>query len=118
MSDAEARRTSEVPESAPHDLSAQAAEIDAVQRWRRRVVRLWVATMLTAIMVWALVAAAAVPRVVELCAAALLATLAGASVWHMHRGMCPRCGRRIRFQPRIELPLRCPHCSAPFFASP
>ena len=100
------------------DRSRLATELGALQRWRRRVVRLWIATMLAAIGVWALVAAVSVPLAVELGAAAVLAMLAGGALWQMRRGACPSCGRRIRFRPRIELPLACPHCSASFVAPP
>ena len=99
------------------DLESQAG-IAAVQQWRRRVVRLWLTTMVTAIGVWGLFAAVAMPWILELGTAALLALLVGVSLWHMRRGACPRCGARIRFAPRIELPRTCPHCSAPFVASP
>jgi hypothetical protein len=100
----------------PQSMPASGAEVAVVQRWRRSVVRLWIATMLVAIAVWALLAATRVPWLVELGLAAALALLTGSALWKMRRGACPRCGGRIRFQPRIELPRACPHCAAPFFA--
>jgi ABC-type transport system involved in cytochrome bd biosynthesis fused ATPase/permease subunit len=88
----------------------------SLQRWRRSVMRLWIATMIAAILVWALVAAARLPAYVETAIAAVLVALAVLSAWNMRRGRCPRCGARIRFAPRIELPPACPQCAAPFIS--
>jgi len=107
-----------VADTLDHNVRRFTREIVALQRWRRRVVRLWIATMLAAIGVWAMVAAIALPWAVELSAAAVLGILVGVSVWQMRRGRCPSCGRKIQFQPRIELPLACPHCSTSFVVSP
>jgi hypothetical protein len=103
--------------NAPHDPTDSTNDaIATVQRWRRSVVRHWIATMVAAIAVWGLLAATAVPWVVEAGAGTVLLILTGLSLWKMRRGRCPRCGARIRFEPRIELPRACPHCAISFVA--
>jgi len=85
-----------------------------LQRWRKRVVRLWVATMAAAIGIWVVAAAFSTSIELELALAVVLTGLVALAVREMHRGVCPRCGRRIRFEPRIELPRSCPGCGVSF----
>lgn len=89
-------------------------EILHLQRWRKRVVRCWIATMATAVGVWIIASAFAAPLAIEIGLAALLASLTLLAVRAARRGACPRCGGRIRFEPRIELPQACPHCRIAF----
>jgi hypothetical protein len=89
-------------------------DLDCLQRWRKRVVRLWVATMAAAIAIWAVAAAFSTSIELELALAAALIGLVALAAREMHRGACPRCGRHIRFEPRIELPRSCPGCGAAF----
>src|SRR5262245_51273710 len=103
-----------VDRSAERAALLDRAELDGLQRWRKSVVRSWVTTMLAALIVWTAVTAFQPPMAVELTAALVLVVLVGLAVRNMRRGRCPRCGHPIRFQPRIELPRRCAHCSAPF----
>jgi len=81
-----------------------------LQRWRRRVVVSWIATMAVAVVVWGAVSVFALAPVFEFLAASLLAVLALLAARLTYAGACPRCGGRIRFQPRVELPASCPHC--------
>lgn len=98
-----------VPESLLNE-----AELQRVHRWRRRVVRLWLATMAIALGTWVVAAAFSPPTALEIALAVVLASLALLACREMRRGACPRCGERIRFEPRIELPGACPHCHTPF----
>ena len=91
------------------------AEIAAIHRWRRTVVRWWVATMVASVAVWAILGLFGAPTWLEVLSAAALLLLASLALWGMRRGACPRCGTRIRFQPRIELPQSCEHCGLAFF---
>ena len=106
-----------VPTDSLRQQTHNQASIEAVQRWRRGVVLLWIITMVAAVSSWALLSAIAVPGGGELASAALLLLLAGLSTWNMRRGKCPRCGAKIRFRPRIELPRFCQNCAAPFIAA-
>lgn len=93
-----------------------AHEIELLHAWRRRVVRWWIATMIAAVLTWGSAAAFRLPAVAEFALAALLACVALMAVRQTLRGRCPRCGTRIRFEPRVELPLRCSRCASEFVA--
>jgi Flp pilus assembly protein TadB len=92
--------------------SLSECQIRRVQAWRRGVVGLWIATMVAALAVWVIVSALSARFVVELTLVALPVGFAALATWNMRRGRCPHCGQRIQFEPRIELPRACPHCTA------
>jgi hypothetical protein len=93
-------------------------EMEILLRWRKRVVVQWVGVMLTALGVWAIAGTHALAVAFEFAAALLLAFITLLAVRTMRRGACPRCGGRIRFEPRIELPPACSHCQVAFRLDP
>jgi hypothetical protein len=56
-----------------------------------------------------------VPPAAEAVMVAALALLIALAAWDTRRGKCPTCGARVRFRPRIELPLACANCAAQFW---
>ena len=93
------------------------AQLKSIHTWRHRVVMLWIATMAAAIAVWAASAALTLSLTVQIALGGLLLGLVGVAAWTMCRGKCPSCGERIRFAPRIELPLACSRCRASFHSA-
>ena len=100
------------PESA---VALTQAQLKGIHAWRRRVVLLWIITMAAAILVWAGSAALALALPVQIALGAALFVLLVTATATMLRGKCPGCGQRIRFAPRIELPLTCSRCGVSFF---
>ena len=90
------------------------SELEQINAWRRVVVRLWLVTMGVSVLVWAAAAAFVLPHAVQIVLGVVLVALVVGSILMMRRGRCPRCGQKIRFAPRIELPLACGHCGVPF----
>jgi len=82
--------------------------------WRRQVVRWWIATMIVALLAWCVAAALPLSRRWEAVLGGVLLLIIGIALYQTHRGRCPRCDARIRFEPRIELPRHCPRCGADF----
>ena len=93
------------------------AQLKGIHAWRRRVVCLWVITMGTAILVWAASAAFDLSLRAQVALGVLLLALLGVATATMRRGKCPSCGQRIRFAPRIELPLACSRCRTSFYSA-
>jgi hypothetical protein len=89
-------------------------EVARLQRWRKKVVRLWLATMAVALGIWVAAAAFAPPMALELMMAVVLVSLVALALRETRHGTCPRCGQPIRFEPRIELPRSCSGCNASF----
>lgn len=104
-----------VPPESP--LALTEAQLKGIHAWRRRVVSLWVITMGAAVLVWAASAAFALSLAAQIALGALLLALLGVATVTMRRGKCPSCGQRIRFAPRIELPLACSRCRASFYSA-
>lgn len=92
-------------------------QLKGIHAWRRRVVSLWIVTMAVAILVWAVSAALTPSLPVQIALGALLLLLVGVATVTMRRGKCPSCGLRIRFAPRIELPLACSRCRVSFYSA-
>ena len=90
-------------------------EVARLQHWRKKVVRLWLATMAAALGIWVAAAAFSPPMALELMMAVVLVALVALALRETRRGTCPRCGQPIRFKPRIELPRSCSGCNASFF---
>ena len=112
--EADGCRDGAIPDAHPGIARSRASDLEPLQRWRRTVVRLWLATMVLAVAVGVMLTAFRLPMFVEAAAALSLLTLAGFAAWNMLRGVCPFCLTAIRFRPRIELPPACPGCAAPF----
>jgi hypothetical protein len=70
--------------------------------------------MAAAFALWTAVTAFALPQSIQLAFASLLVALVLITLRTMRRGQCPRCGKRIRFAPRIEIPPACVHCNIDF----
>ena len=92
-------------------------ELDRVHAWRKRVVRLWLATMGAAILVWAASAGFRLSEPIQIALFLGLTALVIIATVAMRRGRCPRCGQAIRFAPRIELPPACSRCQVPFHST-
>ena len=118
MTAAEATRADPAAEDHQHGIGMPTEEaFERLQRWRVRVVRLWLATMITALAILLLLAAFQPPAAVQYIAALALFGLAGLALRSTREGLCPYCQARIRFEPRIGLPPACHKCAMPFFAT-
>lgn len=100
----------------PSSPDADPSVVAEVQQWRRRVVRGWIATMITALAIGAGAAIWPMTLSLEVAAAVALCALAAYAAWQTRQGRCPRCSAPIRFEPRIELPAACGHCGIAFSA--
>lgn len=79
--------------------------------------RLWLVAMGASILIWAASAAVVLTLPVQIALGAVLLALVAVASLAMRRGRCPKCGHRIRFAPRIELPSACGNCGALFHSS-
>jgi len=106
-----------MPDSPPSPADpGHASSAESLERWRSRVTRWSIAVMATAIVVFFVTGALRLPAAAEF---ALFAALAAVCVrWGvlLRAGRCPRCGARVRLEPRLVLPARCAACGVDFAA--
>jgi hypothetical protein len=94
--------------------SLTASESDRLNAWRSAVVRRWLVAMAGALGLWAAATGFDLPSTVEHLLALVLALAVLVALRATRSGRCPRCGMRIHFEPRIELPSACSHCGVAF----
>ena len=92
------------------------AERLQIHAWRQRLVCLWLITMSAALLVWAASAAFVVSQSIQTALGIVLLALLIIIAVTMRRGKCPRCGQRIKFAVRVELPPACSRCGVSFYS--
>lgn len=104
--------------SPPSTEPAPGCSADSLERWRSRVTRWSIAVMATAIVVFFVTGALRLPAAAEFALFAALVAVGIRWVLLLRAGRCPRCGARVRLEPRLVLPARCAACGGDFAAPP